>query len=144
MPESCIFCRIVAGAEPSWQVYQNEHAYAFLDRFPATPGHTLVVPRTHATDIWDISREDAGHLMETVHDVAALLDERLQPAGMTLFQANRTAGWQDVFHMHIHLVPRYTDDTLRRSWVPQSVTGQDLDKVHSRLRQLPAGERTVP
>jgi histidine triad (HIT) family protein len=134
MLENCIFCQIVAGAEPSWQVYEDEHAYAFLDRSPATQGHTLVVPRTHAVDIWDISREDAGHLMKAVHDVAALLDERLQPAGMTLFQANRAAGWQDVFHMHIHLVPRYAGDTLRKSWVPQSVTGQDLDKVRSRLR----------
>ena len=130
----CIFCQIVTGAEPSWQVYENEHAYAFLDRSPATVGHTLVVPRTHAADIWNISRPDAGRLMETAHDVARLLNGKLRPDGMTLFQANRAAGWQDVFHMHIHLVPRYAGDQLTRSWIARPAAEQQLDEVLSRIR----------
>jgi histidine triad (HIT) family protein len=130
----CVFCRIVAGAEPSWRVHENEHAYAFLDRSPATAGHTLVVPRTHAADIWDISRPAAGRLMETAHDVARLLDDRLRPDGMTLFQANRAAGWQDVFHMHIHLVPRYAGDQLTKSWIARPATEQELDELLTRLR----------
>jgi len=79
----CVFCRIVAGKERAWLVYENEHAVAILDRSPSVPGHTLVLPRRHAADIWDIRREDAGRLMEAVHDVAALLEERLSPDGMT-------------------------------------------------------------
>jgi histidine triad (HIT) family protein len=130
----CIFCRIVAGGERSWQVYENEHAVAILDRSPAVPGHTLVIPRRHAADIWDIGRGDAGRLMEAAHDVAALLEDRLKPDGLTLFQANRAAGWQTVFHIHVHLVPRHRGDPLRASWKPQAAAEAELDEVLSRIR----------
>jgi len=118
-------------------VYENEHAVAVLDRSPAVPGHTLVMPRRHAADIWDISREDAAYVMGAVHDVAALLRERLRPDGMTLFQANRAAGWQSVFHLHVHLVPRHAGDPLTTSWKPQTVTEGDLDEVLDRIRSRP-------
>lgn len=130
----CVFCRIVAGRERSWRVYQNEDAVAILDRSPAVPGHTLVIPRRHAADIWDIGRADAGRLMQAVHDVAALLADRLRPDGMTLFQANRPAGWQTVFHIHVHLVPRHRGDPLRTSWTPQAATEAELDEALSRIR----------
>ena len=98
------------------------------------PGHTLVLPRRHATDIWDIRRADAGRLMEAVHDVAALLEERLSPDGMTLFQANRPAGWQTVFHIHVHLVPRHRGDSLTPAWKPRPATEAELDATLSRIR----------
>jgi histidine triad (HIT) family protein len=128
---------ITAGQERSWKVYENEHAVAVLDRSPAVPGHTLVMPRRHAADIWDISREDAADVMGAVHDVAALLRERLKPDGMTLFQANRAAGWQTVFHMHVHLVPRHAGDPLTASWKPQTATERELDEVLDRIRFRP-------
>jgi len=130
----CVFCQIVAGAERSWRCWGDEHAGAVLDRSPATAGHTLVVPRAHAADIWDISRPDAGRLMEAAHDVAGLLLERLRPDGMTLFQASRAAGWQEVFHMHIHLVPRYAGDQLTRSWTARPASELELDEILSRIR----------
>jgi len=130
----CLFCRIAAGEERSWKVYENEHAVGVLDRFPAVPGHTLVMPRRHAADIWDISREEAAHVMGAVHDVAALLKERLRPDGMTLFQANGAAGWQTVFHMHVHLVPRHVGDPLIASWKPQTPTEEELDEILGRIR----------
>jgi histidine triad (HIT) family protein len=129
----CVFCRIVSGRERSWKVYENGDAVAILDRSPAVPGHTLVIPRRHADDIWDIRKEDAGRLMEAVHDVAALLEERLSPDGMTLFQANRAAGWQTVFHIHVHLVPRHKDDPLTVSWIPRTATETELDSVLARI-----------
>lgn len=131
----CLFCRIAAGEERAWRVYENEHVVAVLDRFPAMPGHTLVLPRRHAADIWDISREDAAHVMAAVHHVAALLKERLRPDGMTLFQANGAAGWQTVFHMHVHLVPRQAGDPLTASWKPQSPAEGELDTVLGRIRR---------
>jgi histidine triad (HIT) family protein len=130
----CLFCRIVAGQERAWQVYENADAIAILDRFPSVPGHTLVIPRRHAVDIWDISRVDAARLMAAVHDVAALLEERLHPDGMTLFQANRPAGWQTVFHIHVHLVPRHKGDPLTPSWTPRPATEAELDEAHARIR----------
>jgi histidine triad (HIT) family protein len=130
----CLFCRIASGAERSWTVYENADAIAILDRFPAVPGHTLVMPRRHAADIWDIRRADAGRLMEAVHDVAALLEERLAPDGMTLFQANRPAGWQSVMHMHVHVVPRQLGDPLTVAWTPEAARESELDEVLDRIR----------
>ncbi len=129
----CIFCRIANGAEPSWKVYEDEHAYAFLDRGAATVGHTLVIPRNHAVDLFEVTREDAGRLMESVREVARLLDARLKPDGMTLFQANKTAGWQDVLHMHMHVVPRYDNDRLVRPWEGGTPTDEELDNVLARI-----------
>jgi histidine triad (HIT) family protein len=89
--ETCIFCRIADGSAPARKVYENEYACAFLDRAAVAPGHTLVIPRHHVADIWDIDRVGAGRLMEAVHEVARLIGERLQPDGMTISQANRAA-----------------------------------------------------
>ena len=130
----CVFCRVAAGLERSWTVYENAAAIAILDRSPAVPGHTLVIPRRHAADIWDIRRRDAARLMEAVHDVAGLLRERLRPDGMTLFQANRPAGWQTVFHIHVHLVPRHHGDPLTASWQPRTATEAELDEACGRIR----------
>jgi histidine triad (HIT) family protein len=130
----CLFCRIASGAERSWTVYENADSIAILDRFPAVPGHTLVMPRRHAADIWDIRREDAGRLMEAVHDVAALIGERLLPDGLTLFQANRPAGWQTVMHLHFHVVPRQLGDSLTAAWTPQAATEAELDEILDRIR----------
>lgn len=129
----CVFCGIISGSQRSWTVYEGENALAFLDRSPATTGHTLVVPRGHAEDLWTISARDAAHVMTAVHAVAGLLRERLRPDGMTLFQATRPAGWQDVFHFHVHVVPRYDGDQLVRSWTAIPAGEEQLDATLARL-----------
>ena len=134
MTTACIFCQIADGSAPSWKVYEDENAYAFLDRSAVTPGHTLVIPREHAPDICGIGKRAAGCLMEAVHEVAHLLDERLHPDGMTLFQANRKAGWQDVFHLHVHVVPRYSGDRLVKPWEVSRSSENELNAVLDRLR----------
>ena len=131
---NCPFCRIAAGEIQPVLLHEDRDVMAFLDVAPVRPGHTLVIPRRHAADIWDIGRGEAGRLMEAVHDVAALLEDRLKPDGMTLFQANRPAGWQTVFHIHVHLVPRHRGDPLRTSWKPQAATEAELDEALSRIR----------
>jgi histidine triad (HIT) family protein len=132
--ETCVFCRIVEGSVPSRKVYEDEYAYAFLDWAAVAPGHTLVIPRQHVADIWGISKVGAGRLMEAVHEVARLLGERLHPDGMTISQANRHAGGQDVFHIHVHLIPRYIGDGLIRRWEASSPSEPELDAVLDRLQ----------
>ncbi len=85
---------------------------AFLDIAPAAEGHALVVPKKHADDLLAASADDAIAVMRTAQIMARRLEETLHPDGMTLFQANRPAGWQDVFHLHLHVVPRWKDDQL--------------------------------
>ncbi|MDT8911791.1 HIT domain-containing protein [Amycolatopsis sp. PS_44_ISF1] len=112
----CVFCRIIRGTAHAEILYEDRETVAFLDNTAVTVGHTLVIPRRHAEDIWEIGPVEAAAVMTTAHHIAALLRRRLDPPGLTLFQANRALGWQDVFHLHLHVVPRYENDRLSRPW----------------------------
>ncbi len=130
----CIFCRIAAGQAPAYVVAENALSVAFLDRGPAAVGHTLVVPRVHATDIWEISEPDLTAVMVMAKQVAHLLDERLSPDGLNLTQANRAAGWQEVFHFHVHVIPRWAGDGLTRLWQPSRPSESQLAATLAWLR----------
>jgi histidine triad (HIT) family protein len=130
----CVFCSIVAGDAPAYAVADSEQALAFLDINPATEGHTLVIPRGHAEDIWDLDPEDGRAVWSLAQEVAEILRDRLRPDGMTLFQANALAGWQHVFHFHLHVVPRWHDDELLRPWEMQPSHPDVLAAMADRLR----------
>ncbi|HEX8769288.1 MAG TPA: HIT family protein [Acidimicrobiales bacterium] len=129
----CIFCRIIAGGAPAYVVGEDELTVAFLDRGQASEGHTLVVPRAHASDIWEISEGDATAVMATAKRVAHLLDERLAPDGLNLTQSNRPAGWQDVFHFHLHVIPRWSGDGFTPPWRPTRPSEDQLASTLARL-----------
>ena len=133
----CIFCAIVTGDARSWPVYEDEHCMAFLDVNPLTRGHTLVIPRRHAADLLAMAEDEAEQVMLATHRVARLLDARLQPAGLNLVQANRAAALQTVFHMHMHVVPRYEGDGLMPSsgWRPAPAKGVDLADVQKHITE---------
>jgi histidine triad (HIT) family protein len=133
MKDDCIFCRIVAGGSPARRVAESRRAMAFLDLNPATDGHTLVIPKVHADDIWDLGDEDGAAVWELTRRVADRLRDVLAPHGLTLFQANRVAGWQDIFHFHVHLVPRWTGDALVKPWRRTRADDVALDRVAERL-----------
>lgn len=106
----CPFCAIVAGTAPAHRLYEDGHTLAFLDRAPLTRGHALVIPKQHARTLLDITPVTAGHLMAIARDLAERASDTLQPDGFTLIQANEPAGWQSVFHVHVHVIPRWLDD----------------------------------
>ncbi|MFG1853546.1 HIT family protein [Actinomadura geliboluensis] len=129
----CTFCEIIAGRLPSYRVAEDEHTVAFLDIAPANPGHTLVVPRAHAANIWDIPAAAYGQVAQMVHKVAALLSATLAPDGLNIVQANGEAAWQEVFHLHVHLVPRWHGDDLRLMWHATEAEPDELAQVQRRL-----------
>jgi len=134
-PEAeCIFCRIAAGQAPAYVVAEDDLTVAFLDRGQATEGHTLVVPRAHASDIWEISQPDLTAVMIMAKQVAHLLQDRLSPDGLNLTQSNRAAGWQDVFHFHVHVIPRWSGDGLTPPWRPSRLSEAQLAATIARLR----------
>ncbi|MFJ5265698.1 HIT family protein [Streptomyces sp. NPDC088387] len=135
--DDCPFCQIAAGTLHAEVLHRDEATIAFLDRTAVMEGHTLVVPRAHAANLWEIGEADAAAVMRTVHRTARLLRDVLAPDGLTLFQANEEAGWQDVFHLHVHLVPRRTGDPLRRPWSARPADPAEL----ARTRQLLLGRR---
>ena len=113
---ACEFCEIVEGRDPAHVVRSDERTIAFLDINPATRGHALVVPRAHARTLLDLDPADATAMMAAAQAVAVQLQRTLQPEGLTLFQANEPAGWQTVFHVHLHVLPRWSDDGLVPPW----------------------------
>lgn len=132
--KSCVFCEIAGGRLGAGRVlFEDEHTVAFLDHTAVMPGHTLVIPRFHAADIWEISADAAAAVMRTAHSMAARIRDVLRLDGLTLFQANRSAGWQDVFHLHVHLVPRRDGDHLTRPWVAAPKSDAELAGVHNLL-----------
>lgn len=129
----CVFCRIVAGTEPAHVVFANDEVVAFLDAAPATEGHTLVVPRVHCRNLLDASDEIASGLAVGTRDVARLLVRSLGASGVTVFQANEPDGWQEVFHLHVHVVPRHRGDRLALPWGAEEVAAHDAAATWRRI-----------
>src|SRR5688500_15875962 len=106
----CLFCKIVAGEIPSHKVYEDDSCLAFLDIMPASRGHTLVVPRTHASGLEEIAPESLATTVLFAQGVARLLRTILRPDGMNMIQNDGAAAGQSVLHYHLHLVPRWEGD----------------------------------
>jgi histidine triad (HIT) family protein len=133
--EQCVFCKVSRGELPSYTVYESEIAFAFLDLQPCVEGHTMIIPKHHATTLLDVPREDLGALFFAVQEVAALLKERLQAEGFTIGINHGQASGAVVEHLHIHMIPRYQDDG---GGSIHSVVRQDdqapLDKVLQKIK----------
>ena len=125
----CIFCKIVEGSLPSHKVFENEDCYAFLDIFPAGRGHTLVIPKTHVRDIHEADALTYSKVAVAAKAVADLLAATLGSEGTTVFQMSREAGWQTVFHLHMHVIPRWKDDGLHKPWDIAPADDADLREV---------------
>ena len=130
---SCIFCKIIAGGIPSFKVMENEGAYAFLDINPAMRGHTLVAPKVHADDIFAIDAESLMQVTALTKSVATLLVDRLGAKGTSIFQFNRAEGGQSVFHLHFHVVPRWSADELKSPWTEAPGDMSELKATHDVL-----------
>ena len=103
----CIFCKIVNGEIPSAKVFENEHVVAFLDISQVTKGHTLIIPKVHNENIFDLSPEAARNLFEVVPQLANAIKAQFNPVGMNIIQNTGELAGQTVFHYHMHLIPRY-------------------------------------
>jgi len=111
---NCIFCKIIAGEIPSTRVYEDEHTIVIMDIHPASIGHMLVIPRTHAALVHELSAEAAGHVMKTAQKVEqALRKSELGVTASNLWINNGADAGQEVAHVHLHVVPRYPADGIR-------------------------------
>lgn len=115
----CIFCQIVAGRAPSFQVDEDATTLSFVDLFPVAQGHTLVVTKSHFENLFEASPEALAGVVAASHRVARAIRAAIAPDGLGVFQLNGAAAGQTVFHYHMHLVPRWH--------------GQKF-KLHSRVR----------
>ena len=101
-----VFAKILRGELPAHKVYEDDRAFAFLDIVPRAPGHTLVIPKAPARNILDIQPDDLAHVMRVAQKVAHAAMTVFAADGITVQQCNEPAGGQDVFHLHVHVIPR--------------------------------------
>jgi histidine triad (HIT) family protein len=101
-----LFGKILRGELPSYKVYEDDKALAFLDIMPRAPGHTLVLPKAPARNILDIDPDDLAHVMKVAQRVAKAVFKVFGADGITVQQFNESAGGQVVFHLHVHVIPR--------------------------------------
>src|SRR3990167_361032 len=108
----CLFCKIAGKEIPSNIVYEDESAVGFLDIHPSSPGHTVVIPKSHIADFLSIHDDTAaGKIFDAVKKTAAILQLKLTPDGFTIGINNGKAAGQEIEHLHIHLIPRWADDS---------------------------------
>jgi len=129
----CLFCRILAGELPAQIVAEDERTVSFMDINPATRGHALVIPRTHAEDLYETDPQDVAATAVAAQRLALDARDRLGADGVNLLNAGRPAAWQTVFHYHVHVIPRYADDPLRLPWTPHA---GDMDEIVAAAAQL--------
>ncbi len=133
--EDCVFCGIVDGSAPSSQVVDTGTVLAFMDIDPVTPGHVLVIPKEHLPDLADLTDELAAEMMAVARRVAAALRRTdLRCDGVNLFYADGEAAFQEVFHSHLHVFPRYADDgfVINAGW-GANPPRTELDEIAAKL-----------
>lgn len=130
----CIFCRIVAGDLPATIIDEDELTISFMDINPATRGHALVVPRRHAKNLLEVGREDLAASIVAAQRLARRVGERLGADGVNVLNACGTAGWQTVFHFHLHVIPRYDGDPMRLPWKPAPGDPEEIASAAQALR----------
>jgi histidine triad (HIT) family protein len=130
----CLFCSIIAGEVPGQIVAEDEHTVAFMDINPATRGHTLVVPRRHARNLLEIDPDDLSAVIRAAQRVAQRANERLGCDGVNLINSCGSAAWQTVFHLHVHVIPRYAGDPLTLPWTPAPGDSAEIAAAAEALR----------
>jgi histidine triad (HIT) family protein len=135
----CIFCRILAGEIPGSFVFRDDHIAAFMDIRPVNAGHILVVPVRHAAYLADIDAETAAAVMRVGQNVAAgIRASGIQCEGINLFLADGEAAMQEIFHVHLHVFPRFAGDGFGLRFSPEYYTRrakrEELDQTAARIR----------
>jgi diadenosine tetraphosphate (Ap4A) HIT family hydrolase len=142
---SCIFCRIVAGDSPCSPVYDDQRVLGFMDINPATPGHLLVVPKQHATYLADLAPDDGAALFAAAQHLAQDCRDALGAEGVNLFLADGEVAGQEVFHTHLHVLPRRVGDGfgVRAEFdhPDRSVLDEQATRIRSRRAAGPGDAR---
>ncbi|WP_409236539.1 HIT family protein [Streptomyces sp. PA5.6] len=140
----CVFCEVGAGTRPARVVAATADTLTFLPLDPVHPGHVLVVPRRHVVDIWDLDEATAAAVGTAVLGAAHAVRAVHRPEGLNVIQSSGAVATQSVFHLHVHVVPRYTGDRMPRLWPEAAETDADrLDDSARRLRAALATPRNL-
>jgi histidine triad (HIT) family protein len=132
-----IFAKILRGEMPCYKVYEDDKALAFLDIMPRTPGHTLVLPKAPARNVFDVAPDDLAHVAKVAQKIAKAAMQVFGADGVTVQQFNESAGGQVVFHLHVHVIPRWTGVAMKppaSEKAPPEVLAEQAEKLAAALR----------
>ena len=135
MEDNCIFCKIANGEIPSATVYEDETFRAILDLSPAAKGHTLILPKAHAANLFELPDETAAKALMLAKRLGAVLKEGLHADGLNVVQNNGEAAGQTVLHFHMHLIPRYKDDHAGILWEPGKTTPEEMEEIKKLMNE---------
>ena len=131
----CIFCKIAAGDIPSTALFEDEKVKVIFDISRATLGHALVIPKTHAANVFEIEDELLAHAHIVAKKVATALKDATGCKGINILQNNGEVAGQSVFHLHIHVIPRYDDDDAHIKWTPGTQDTAGLEKILAKVKE---------
>lgn len=135
MKDNCIFCKIAAGEIPSYTIYEDNDFKAFMDISPASKGHTILIPKVHADNLFELDETVASKLLPVAARIAKALKAELHCEGLNLLQNNGEIAGQTVFHFHMHIIPRYEVDKVVVKWVEDKYEGEPLDQLSEKIKK---------
>lgn len=133
--KDCIFCKIVKGEMDSYTIYEDELVKVFLDAFPISKGHALIIPKEHYEDIYEIPEKTIERVASVTKKMADKYKEILKPDGVNVLQANGRISGQTVFHYHMHLVPRYKEDGIDLWFHKYSRPNINLEEIFNIIKK---------
>ena len=136
--ENCIFCKLANGDIPTYSLYEDDDFKVIFDAGPATQGHSLIIPKEHAANVYEMDDELLGKAHVLAKKVAAVLTDMFDADGVNILQNNSPAAGQSVFHFHIHVIPRHTGDEAFKPWTPgkqnEGTLEVKLPEIQKRLK----------
>jgi histidine triad (HIT) family protein len=134
MKEDCIFCKIAEKEADATVVYEDDHTLAFMDIHPLNPGHTLVIPKKHYTNMLDMPGEEAARVFASVHKVMKGVQKASGADGISIGQSNGRAASQEVFHMHVHIIPRFNHEMMSGFPNRKQTHRAELDEIGKKIK----------
>jgi len=131
--DNCIFCMIVNGDIPSTKLYEDEDFIVIMDIGPANKGHAILIAKEHAANLFEMKEETLAKVLPVVKKVGGAIMKTLGCDGMNILQNNGKASGQTVFHYHMHMIPRYDNDTVNVNWPTQSYADGEAAELAKKI-----------
>ncbi|MBF1006472.1 MAG: HIT family protein [Lachnospiraceae bacterium] len=134
--ENCIFCKLANGDIPTATVYEDEYLRAIMDAAPANKGHIIILPKSHAANIYELEDEYVSRAFVLAKKLAVALKKLTGCDGVNILQNNGEAAGQTVFHFHVHVIPRFKNDDCTIVWKPTSYEDGEASEVAKKIAEL--------
>lgn len=134
--DDCIFCKLANGVFPTNTLYEDDDFRVIFDASPATKGHVLILPKQHSANVFELPDETASKIFVLAKKIATVIKEVTGCDGVNILQNNGEIAGQTVFHLHVHIIPRYEGDTANIKWVQNELDQDVVDEIIAKAKEL--------